>query len=304
MMSFVRSISRILQDPPPSLAFELSEAGIATAAISSRREIDFEPLKPGVISVSPLRDNILLPDELAATVRAVAPQNGNRKRRDAALILPDYCTRMAVLDFDNFPSDTGEQLSLVRFRMKKSVPYDIESAALSYWVQPSISNGQQHDVLVAVAPLEIIARYEAPFRSAGLTPGLVLTSSVAVLPLVLPHATAARPTAVAKLTDRVLTILVLDRGVVKLIRCLELGQAGIADIAADLYPTFVYIEDNLGAKAGKLLLCGFGGLTDEARLQFERELEIEVEPLRSPAGLLAGNNAGLLGYVQSATGSK
>ena len=28
-----------------------------------------------------------------------------RKRRDVALILPDYCTRIAVLDFDSFPGD-------------------------------------------------------------------------------------------------------------------------------------------------------------------------------------------------------
>ena len=42
-----------------------------------------------------------------------------RKRRDVALILPDYCTRIAVLDFDNFPSDPKEQVSLVRFRLKE-----------------------------------------------------------------------------------------------------------------------------------------------------------------------------------------
>ncbi len=98
-------------------------------------EFDFRPLEPGVISVSPLRDNILDPDKLAGAVRAMVPQNGSRKRRDAALILPDSCVRVSVLDFDNFPSDAKEQLSLVRFRMKKSVPYDVESAVLSYHAQ-------------------------------------------------------------------------------------------------------------------------------------------------------------------------
>ena len=40
-----------------------------------------------------------------------------KKRREAALILPDYCARVAVLDFDSFPADPKEQLSLVRFRL-------------------------------------------------------------------------------------------------------------------------------------------------------------------------------------------
>src|SRR5438445_5401744 len=114
------------KDPPPAYAFELSEAGIAVADVANPPKTEFHPLTAGTISVSPLRDNILMPDELAAAVRGIAPVNGNRKRRDVALILPDYCTRVFVLDFDSFPSDPKEQLSLVRFRIKKSVPFDVE----------------------------------------------------------------------------------------------------------------------------------------------------------------------------------
>ena len=51
----------------------------------------------------------------------------------------------------------------------------------------------------------------------------------------------------------------------KLVRCLELPSTEMADIAAVLVPTFVYIEDNLGRRAEKLLLCGFGAATSEAQ---------------------------------------
>src|SRR3989442_8379884 len=124
-MSLLHSLSAIWKDPPPALAFELSEAGIAMARTGKNPEFDFRPLAPGVISVSPLRDNILEPNELAATVRVLAPPNGGRKRRDATLILPDSCVRVSVLGFDSLPSEPKEQLPLIRFRMKKSVPYDI-----------------------------------------------------------------------------------------------------------------------------------------------------------------------------------
>src|SRR5258705_11262747 len=126
------SLASLFKDPPPAYAFEVSEAGIASAELAKGPLTGFHALTAGTISVSPLRDNILMPDELAAAVRTLAPVNGNRKRRDVALILPDYCARVAGLEFDSFPADAKEQLSLVRFRRKKSWPFEFEWAAGGY----------------------------------------------------------------------------------------------------------------------------------------------------------------------------
>jgi hypothetical protein len=38
---------------------------------------------------------------------------------------------------------------------------------------------------------------------------------------------------------------------------------------------------------------------EEARQQFQKELSVDVEPLRSPLGSPGENNAGLLGYLKS-----
>jgi type IV pilus assembly protein PilM len=292
-MSVLNSISSIWRDPPPVMAFELSEAGVASARLGAKTERGFRPLKPGTLTVSPLRDNIVDADDLSRAVRESAPPNPKSKRRDVALIIPDYCTRISVLDFDDFPSDVKEQLSLVRFRMKKAVPYDVESAAVSYW--PQHSGEKKHDVVVVVAPIEIVARYEAPFRMAGLNPGLVLPSAIASLHLIEPTGM----TVVAKLTSGVLTVMVTDEGRVRMVRCLELTTSTVDEIAADLYPTFVFVEDNLGAKAEKLLLCGFGSMQEEARHRFADELSIAVEPVRSPLGVPGEHDAGLLGYLRS-----
>lgn len=291
-MSFLDSISGIWREAPPAMAFELSEAGVASARMGPKTELAFRTLKTGTISVSPLRDNILDTEDLAAAVRAASMPNLKSKRRDAALIIPDYCTRIAVLDFDDFPSDAKEQLSLIRFRMKKSVPYDIESAAISFW--PQHAGGKKHEVVVVVAPVEIVARYESPLRAAGLNPGLVMPSSLATLHLL----ETAGLTVVAKLSGRILTVMVTEKDHLRLVRCLELTAPTVAEVAADLYPTFVFVEDNLGAKAEKLLLCGFGSMQEEARSQFTEELSIEVEPVRSPLGIPGENDAGLLGYLR------
>lgn len=286
-------IKSLLREPPPAMAFEISEAGIAAARIGSRTQIEFRPLPPGVLSVSPLKENVADPEEFAVGVRAALGPQAARKGRDVALILPDFCTRIAVLDFDQFPGDPKEQLSLVKFRLKRSVPFDVESAAVGYWAQHV--TGKKCDVLVVMTPLEIVSRYEAPFRAAGMNPGFVTTSVLAALELV-PDGTVD---VLAKIAGHVLTVVVRASGVVKLVRCLEVPSAAWDDIAAVLLPTFVFVEDNLGVRADRLILCGFGPETLATQGRFEAELNVAVEPLRSPIGVPGADNAGLLGYLRS-----
>ena len=286
-------LQSIFRDPPPAMAFEISEAGIAAARIGSHAELEFQPFRPGTVTVSPLKENIADPDEFILAVRSLSATQAARKRKDAALILPDYSARIAVLDFDQFPSDAKEQAALIRFRVKRAVPFDVDSAAVSYYPQ---SGEKGHmDVVVVVTPLEIVARYEAPFRTAGMNPGLVTMSSLAALEL----APEAGLSVLAKLTGRALTVLVRDKSTLKLARCVELPSSELPDLADVLIPTFVYIEDNLGRRAENLILCGFGSRTEDAAQFFGNELGVEAEPLRSPLGVPGENNAGLLGYLRS-----
>ena len=282
----------ILRDPPPGMAFEISEEGIAAARIGARVEMEFQPLRPGVLSISPVRENVLEEAALLAAVKQVAATQAAWKRKGAALILPDYSARLTVLDFDQFPADAKEQLALIRFRLKRSVPFDVDTAAISYAAQPGAGNT---DVVVVMTPREIVARYEAPFRAAGMNPGLVTMSSLAALEL----APETGLNVFAKLAGRVLTVLVRNQGVLKMARCVELPSAGLEDVAAVLAPTLVFVEDNLGGRAEKLTLCGFGEGTDEAQRRFTEELGVETEPLRSPLGTPGERDAGLLGYLRS-----
>ena len=294
-MPVLTSLSGLLKDPAPRYAFEVSEAGIAAAEMSRPPKVSFAALAPDVIALSPLRDNVARPEAVLAQVRALAPGDGSRKRRRAALILPDYAVRVSVVDFDSFPSDPREQASLVRFRLKRSVPFDVESAAVSFRAQHSGSDGKRVDVAVAVAPLEIIARYEAPFRLAGFHAGWVTTSTLAALELV----PATGLNVLAKLTGRMLSLAVLDSGVLKLIRAIQLTEVNLEEILGHIHPTFAYVEDQLSASPDALLVCGFGASTQGSRSWLESALRVKTEPLASHWGQPGEFNAGLLGYLES-----
>jgi type IV pilus assembly protein PilM len=291
-MTAPKIIHKLMADPPPRFAFEISEAGLAVARAGKTPQIGFQPIEPDVIAVSPVKDNVLRMDAFQATVAALAPR-GEKKRQRAVLILPDFSVRVTVLDFDAFPAEPEEQRSLVRFRIKKSVPFDLESAGISYYAQP-LDHGKRWDVVVAVAPLEILARYEAPFRTAGFHPGVVTTSTLCALELVKD----ATVSVLAKLSGGTLTLAVLDRGSLKLLRTIEVAGGAAAEIAAHLHPTFAYVEDQLGARPQKVLVCGLGPVLAE-ELRGELDSAVEIEPLRSQFGAPEQTNAGLLGYLES-----
>lgn len=284
-MGLLDHISRLVKDPAPEHVFEFSEEGIAFARGG---EIGFAPFEPGTLVVSPVTDNFRRPEAAASTLsRAIPLENG--KRRRAALILPDYCARVSIIDFDTFPKEPAEQLSLVRFRLKRTLPFDADSAALSYHAQSASKEGGKREVVAAAVSLDVLARYEALFRAANFHAGEVTTATLAALNLYdFPGVSV-----VAKLAGETLTVIVIASGVVKLYRCVELEQTTEQDVLLVIHPTLAYIEDELGAKAERLCLCGFapGSLA---------KLGLPIEILQSPRATAGANNAGLLGYLKGA----
>ena len=294
-MNAWKRIRHLVHDPPPEYVFELSGQGLSWARTGAPPVFGYRPLAAGIISVSPLRDNVLQPEVLAAELLAAAPANGNRKRRRAALILPDYAARISLLDFDSFPSEASEQASLVRFRLKKSVPFDIESAAISFQTQPSPGGGKRVEVVAAVVLVDVLARYEAVLRAANFHPGLVTISAIPMFDLVDP----GRLAVVTRLNGSVLTTTVLDHGRLRLFRCVELGDAIVEETMSMLFPTFAFVEDEVGRRAEALILCGFGPAAEELKARAGAELSAVAEPLRSRFGVPSQENAGLFGYLEA-----
>ena len=115
---------------------------------------------------------------LRKALEAVADKT-NGRGREVTLIVPDAAVRVLLLDFDSLPSKLAEALPVVRFRLKKMLPFEAEDAAISYQI---MSTGKNLVRVVAVAmPREVLAEYEAAVREAGFEPGGVMPSTLAAL---------------------------------------------------------------------------------------------------------------------------
>jgi type IV pilus assembly protein PilM len=172
--------------------------------------------------------------------------------------------------------------------MKRSVPFDVESAVISFF--PQSAKGKGTETVVVAAALEIVSRYEAPFRAAGLHPGIVTTSGIAMLEL------ERRPeiTVIARMSGRVMTVVVQHSGIVKLVRTVELTDTTREEVIGVLFPTLAFVEDQYQDKPARVLFCGMGEVDG-----WEAELGVPVEILHSRFGTPSQYNAGLHGYLQS-----
>ncbi len=298
-MSILSKLKALVTDPPPEYVFEISEAGIAWARTAEPATIHWRALPEGTLEVTPLKDNVLSPGQFAEAVAGLAARNGQRGLRRATLILPDFAARIAVLDFDTFPSDTQEQLALARFRVKRAVPFDIDAAVVACHAQPR-AGSKKMDVTVAVVKNEVAAHYEAPFRAAGYHCGFVTVSALQALPLAPEQDVPAdAPVIQAKLSGRVLAVSLLDGTSPRMFRCVELPALDEREVFDILIPTLAFAEDELGARPGALLLCGFPRVDEGGLEDWRRELKLPVYPVRSRLGAVNSQNAGLLGYLES-----
>ncbi len=148
------------------------------------------------------------------------------RTREVTLIVPDSAVRVLLLDFDELPAKAADALPVVRFRLKKLLPFDAEDAAVSYQVMATSKAGMQ--VLAVAMPREVLAEYEEMVREAGFEPGAVLPSTLAALAGL---DEAERPVLIVNAGREGVTTAIVKGGIVLLHRTVDLG-AGRNDARA------------------------------------------------------------------------
>jgi type IV pilus assembly protein PilM len=146
------------------------------------------PLRPGAVVPSLTGHNIVDRAAVVDGIKAACERAGTRPRR-AALVIPDLSVRVSIVRFDQVPSKAEDLEQLIRWQVKKSSPFPIEDARVSYTPGQRGEHGQEF--VVVVARREVIAEYESVCAEVGIHAGLVDVSTLSVVNLVLGSAAAA-----------------------------------------------------------------------------------------------------------------
>ena len=170
----------------PRLACEIAPDGILAARSASVEspldEAVFTPLADGSVTAGvtvPLfHDSSTVQ---AALKDALDSFDGGR---DWTFIVPDACTRVHILEFDTLPTKPQEILPLVRFRLRRMLPFDADLAGVSYQqlVSPETTRKDAPvQVLAAAMPANIRDEIESMVRSLQREPGVLLPATLAAL---------------------------------------------------------------------------------------------------------------------------
>jgi len=241
------------------LAGRISENG-RTVEMCSARE-----LAPGSVVPDLTESNLRQPEAIRKAINEVIGSVAGRSR-DVIAVLPDAAVRVVLLDFDTLPSNVEEAESVVRFRLKKSLPFDVDKAKVSYHTQASLGGLR---VVAAVALASVVEDYEMAFRDAGYSAGIVLPSMLAAL----GAAEADRPTLVLKVDARTTSLAILDTGQLLLFRTLE-NTRGVTvtgeQLAEEVYPSVVFFQDTYHTNIERIYVAGLpesGGAAPALRAQ-------------------------------------
>jgi type IV pilus assembly protein PilM len=277
---FARKVARWLDAMPhPPLAIEISPERVAAARWGRTGSLDgfaVEVLPVGAIVPSAVETNIVN----TAAVRSAVASAVNRLRgrdEDVAMILPDPVIRVFVQHFEEFPRSPQEAIPMLRWKLKKSVPFEADETLISYMRQAPRENGV--DVVTALARLRIIREYEGLAEGVGLRPGVVLSSSLAAVSLLEEE----KPTLLARVSGSALTTVIVRNGILCGYRCTELPARGLEltpqMLLEEIFPVAAYYQDTWQEGIQSVRVAGLGSRLPEFVRPLEEEFRCQVTSL-------------------------
>lgn len=261
----------------PPVAVEITPEGVLAASRSGGRSepgrghvYAFVPLPAGALVAGIEEPNLRAPDAVIGAIRSALAEVAPRSRA-VTLVLPDILVRVFVLDFDSLPAKAAEAVPVVRFRLRKMIPFDVEHAGIGYQILKQ--DETECKVLAAVMPGPILAEYEAAIRDAGCEPGAVLPSSLAAL-----EATDSMEAVLAaNLSTHAMTTSIANGRDLLLYRTIDLAadsRQRAIDIQRGIAVAAAYFEDKLGSRPRQLYYAGIHELGDFARAVNDPDLSV------------------------------
>jgi hypothetical protein len=240
--SFVENVTEFFKPQAPLWACEVTAKHLIVAGVNGRRT----RVAQTAVSDVPDSGNIAA---LRPVVRQLLSQVGF-KGSEIAVVVPDEIARISFLTAEKPSKNAEEQRSFIRWKLKKSVPFDVDTAQIAYRILGPHPGGSGVNILVALTPTALIQEYETLFDELDVQAGIVIPSTLALLNLFDPP---QGDVLFVKKTDDGVTTTIFQKQRVQFYR--RVSQVTLYDA---VYPTLLYYQDKLGGQAfERLYACGY-----------------------------------------------
>src|SRR5215510_11329437 len=260
LQKFLKSrIEKFFEPILPVVACEINRRSIVLVRLDPRNpafvdRLAVSPLAEGLVSPSLVRPNIAdLADFMAALKSALA--KAEIKTNRISLALPDASAKVSLHSLDNLPGNDNEKQQLLRWKLKKTVPFNIDEAHVAS-LDHKLGNGK-YLVLTVCIHREVLAQYEEAFQKLGIHAGYVCLSSFATFELLskLEPDLGQRSALLLRVRSSGVSSLIVQEGRVVLFRQTDVGEeapvsqeVGLPDLFDEIHPCVTYYQDRLSSQ--------------------------------------------------------
>ncbi len=286
----------------PHLACEISAGGVIAARQSGSGETAltaFAALRPGDVTPGLKPPNFGDSQAVVSALKSALDQVAARDRQ-LTLVVPDAAVRVLLLDFDSLPARQQDALPIVRFRLRKLVPFEVEDAAVSFQVMSRLTDEVR--VLVTIMPGAVRSEYESVIREAGYETGVLLPSTLAAVAAL----ESEDASLVVNLNGHTVTTAITRANELLLHRTIDLPSDPAThpeDFQQTVSVAIAYFEDTLKSSPESMFFVGPGGARDISDLIGEARVPVRDLVPTPTTGIASTIPQGLFAPVAGALAS-
>jgi len=282
----------------PSVAVEIAAGHVAVARVETRGGSPVvlahatEPLAPGAVVPSLTTANVQNRQVVAVALERALERVGNPRR--VGLVVPDLVAKVSLVRFEHVPTRSADLDQLVRWQVRKTAPFPIEEAQVSY--QPGLKASDGQEFIVSLARRSVIEEYEALCAAVGAHAGIVDLATFNVI-----NAALAGMTPSSDSGDWLLVHVAADYASIAILRGANLiffrnratdGEGTLADV---VHQAAMYYEDRLqGAGFARAFLTGAASSNGRQAADAEELRRSLQERLQRPLEMVDASRAATL----------
>lgn len=269
----------LFASPPPSVAVEIARDRVAAVTVTdggggtSIAAHGVEELAAGVLEPSLNAPNVHDQGTLARAIKSALEKAGARSRR-IALVLPDTTAKVSLVRFEKVPAKSQDLDQLIRWQVRKAVPFRIEDAQVA-WAPGVALPGGGREFLVTAARRDIIESYEHACDAAGVQAGIVDLATFNVINSAVGTGDTAGDWLVIHVAFDYVTLAVVRGNDLIFFRNRSTAEEG--ELTDLVHQTAMYHEDRLGGGGfSRVVLAGAWVHGPDAAERLRRGIEERV----------------------------
>jgi type IV pilus assembly protein PilM len=270
-------VAQLFRPQRPLWACEFTTKHLIVAGVgSSRKKITakgISTLPAGAVAGSLLEKNIVDQSSVLNYLKELTGESGF-KGHEIGIVIPDESARISFVTTESLPGTEEERTAFIRWKLKKTVPFEIDTAQIAYNVIGTrlVGENKGTDLLVTLSPRSVIEEYEQLVDALGYEAGFVIPSSLAALNL---FSVPTGDVLFLKIAPGCIATTIFQNGRPEFYR--KVAETPLFDA---IYPTLMYYQDKLSGRGlFGVTVCGYDADVDAELLELEERLAVPVQKL-------------------------